>query len=80
MLSRRKFITQTSAGAAALAIPFDSNSFSGKTISVIYDGNLVTQSHQIPIELSDVVNGEYIVSIKKTSGIETLKLLKVKSL
>ena len=33
MLSRRKFITQTSAGAAALAIPFDSNSFSGKTVT-----------------------------------------------
>ena len=33
MLSRRKFITQTSAGAAALAIPFDSNSFFGKTVT-----------------------------------------------
>ena len=33
MLSRRKFITQTSAGVAALAIPFDSNPFSGKTVT-----------------------------------------------
>ena len=54
--------------------------FSGKTIAVIYDGNLVSQSHQISIDLSDVANGEYIVSIKKASGYESLKLIKVKSL
>ncbi len=33
MLSRRKFITQSSASAAALAISFDANSFSGKIIT-----------------------------------------------
>ncbi len=54
--------------------------FSGRTISLIYDGNLVSQSHQISIDLSDVANGEYIVSIKKSSGYESLKLIKVKSL
>ncbi len=33
MLSRRKFIRQTTVGTAALAIPFDGYSFSGKTVT-----------------------------------------------
>jgi uncharacterized protein (DUF1501 family) len=53
---------------------------SGKLITVVCDGNLSENTHAIPVDLSDFTVGEYIVSIKKKSGRETVKFIKYRSI
>jgi uncharacterized protein (DUF1501 family) len=48
-----------------------------KVLSV-YDGNLTQGEHNVPMQISDLPAGEYIVQIKKESGLVHSKLLKVK--
>ena len=53
---------------------------SGKLITVVYEGNLSEDTHAIPVDLSDFTVGEYIVSIEKQSGSETVKFIKYRSI
>ncbi|OFZ53593.1 MAG: hypothetical protein A3D92_09705 [Bacteroidetes bacterium RIFCSPHIGHO2_02_FULL_44_7] len=49
-----------------------------KLMSTVYDGNLSQGRHDIPMEVKDLPAGEYIVQIKKASGVVNTKLLKIK--
>ena len=44
----------------------------------VHDGNLSQGSHDVPMELTHLAAGEYIVQIKKSSGTIHSKLLKIK--
>lgn len=50
----------------------------GRSMTVVYDGNLTQATHIIPVDLSTIAIGEYIVTITKKSGVETVKLMKLK--
>ncbi len=52
----------------------------GKNIASVYDGKLSQDTHSILYELTDISSGQYMVVIKKKSGIETVKFLKVKAI
>ena len=54
---------------------YDLNS---RHMASVFDGNLSQGRHDIPMELNDLPVGEYIVQIKKSSGLVNTKLLKVK--
>ena len=47
-------------------------------VIAVYDGNLSQGEHNIPMQIDDLPAGEYIVQIKKESGLVHSKLLKVK--
>ncbi len=49
-----------------------------RIVLTVYDGTLTQGEHNIPMEISDLPAGEYIVQIKKESGLVHSKLLKVK--
>ena len=61
-------------------IKIEINDLSGKVVAVVYDGNLNEDTHAIPFDLSDIAVGQYMVTIKKKSGIETVKLLKLRAI
>lgn len=48
-----------------------------RLVLTVYDGNLAQGEHDIPMEIIDLPAGEYIVQIKKESGLVHSKLLKV---
>lgn len=52
----------------------------GKIISVPLDTKVTQGLNHIPIDFSDIIPGEYILVIKKNSGVKSLKLMKVKGL
>lgn len=49
-----------------------------RKVLTVYDGKLNQGEHDIPMEISDLPAGEYIVQIKKESGLVHSKLMKVK--
>lgn len=49
-----------------------------RLVLAVYDGNLTQGEHNIPMGIADIPAGEYIVQIKKESGLVHSKLLKVK--
>ncbi|PHR33727.1 MAG: hypothetical protein COA38_04755 [Fluviicola sp.] len=49
-----------------------------RLVIAVYDGNLSQGEHNIPMQIDDLPAGEYIVQIKKESGLVHSKLLKVK--
>lgn len=50
----------------------------GKEQGVYYDATFVNDSHELPINISDLAFGSYMVQIQKTSGNETISFIKVK--
>jgi len=50
----------------------------GREMAVVCDTNLSQGTHSIPFEIGDWSPGEYIVTINKQSGYQTVKLLKLK--
>lgn len=52
----------------------------GKLMMVVYDGNLTQATHTIPVDLSNIAVGEYILKITKKSGLETIKMIKLRSI
>lgn len=49
-----------------------------RIVQRVYDGNLTQGEHNVPMQIEDLPAGEYIVQIKKESGLVHSKLLKVK--
>lgn len=54
---------------------FDSQN---RIVLAVYDGNLTQGEHNIPMEIGDLPAGQYIVQIKKESGLVHSKLVKMK--
>ena len=59
-------------------VKIDVYDLSNKIVAAVYDGNLGQGSHDIPMELTDLAAGEYIVRIQKASGAVNSKLLRVR--
>ena len=53
---------------------------SGKLIGNVYDGNLEKEIHSINYNLFEIPSGQYMVVIRKKSGVETVKFMKVKAI
>lgn len=49
-----------------------------RKVAAVYDGNLTQGTHDIPMELTDLPSGQYIVHVQKASGVIHKKLMKVK--
>lgn len=54
---------------------YDLNS---RKVAEIYDGNLPQGRHELPMDIVDLANGQYVVQIQKSSGTVQSKLIKVK--
>jgi uncharacterized protein (DUF1501 family) len=50
----------------------------GRSVALVFDGNIEQGTHTIPFELHDLQAGEYIVFVQKESGSQQTKLVKVK--
>ena len=50
----------------------------GKKVLDVFDGNLNQDTHTIPFEIHDLMVGEYLVNVLKSSGNQQIKLMKVK--
>ena len=50
----------------------------GRSVATVYDGNITQGLHTIPFEIGQFSQGEYFVTVRKESGTQTLKLLKIK--
>lgn len=48
-----------------------------RKVLAVYDGNLSQGEHNIPMEIHELPAGEYIVQIKKESGLVHSKLVKL---
>ena len=53
---------------------FDLNS---RHVATAFDGNLSQGEHNVPFELENVPQGEYIVQVRKESGVIHSKLIKM---
>jgi hypothetical protein len=53
--------------------------FSGKTIDNPIDSIIEPGTHSIMLDLAHLQTGEYIISIKKQSGNQSIKMIKVKN-
>lgn len=49
-----------------------------RIVASLYDGNLQEGEHNMPMELSELAPGQYMISIQKESGNAHVKLVKVK--
>jgi uncharacterized protein (DUF1501 family) len=50
----------------------------GKEQGVFYDATFTNQTHELPISISELALGNYIIHIQKASGNETISFTKVK--
>lgn len=51
---------------------------SGRSVATVFDGNIAQGTHTIPFEIGHFSPGEYIVGVRKESGYQSVKLLKIK--
>jgi len=50
----------------------------GRSIKTVVDSNLNQGTHDIQFEIGQLSPGQYVVSVKKQSGFQRIKLLKIK--
>ena len=52
--------------------------FNGRSVKTVFDSNINQGTHTISFEIVDLSPGDYFVSIRKSSGDHTAKLIKIK--
>ena len=59
-------------------VKIDVIDLNGRELKSVFSGNLVPQTHLIPIDLDDLFAGNYRVQIQKKSGNVSIQFVKMK--